>query len=100
MAKLLDITVGAVRATVKRMNLPATGNGKARRLPRATVEALALNQAKGCAPETVNHYIRAVRGFFRWLVKAKRMGSNPLESLTLVNARADVRCAPPRTVRR
>lgn len=90
-AKLLGITGAAVRAAVKRLNLPATGRGKARRLPRATVEALLLNRAKGCGPETVNHYIRAVRGFFRWLVKTKRIGSNPLESLVLVNAAGDVR---------
>jgi integrase len=92
-AKLLGITGTAVRAAVKRLNLPATGNGKARTLPRWTVEALVLNRAKGCGPETVNHYIRAVRGFFRWLVKAKRIGSNPLESLALVNAAVDVRRA-------
>jgi integrase len=92
-AKLLGISGTAVRAAVKRLNLPATGNGKARTLPRSAVETLALNKAKGCAPETINHYIRAVRGFFRWLVKAKRLGSNPLESLSLVNAAVDVRRA-------
>src|SRR5262249_4062182 len=84
-AKLLGVSGAAVRATMKRLRLPATGHGKARTFPRSTVEALVMNQAKGCAPETVNHYIRAVRGFFRWLVKAKRIGSNPLESLSLVN---------------
>jgi hypothetical protein len=67
-AKLLGVSGAAVRATVKRLNLPATGNGKARTFPRSTVEALVSNKAKGCAPETVNHYILAVRGFFRWLV--------------------------------
>jgi site-specific recombinase XerC len=41
----------------------------------------------------VNHYVRAVRGFFRWLVRAKRVGSNPVETLTLVNDTADVRRA-------
>jgi integrase len=92
-AKLLGISGTAVRAAVKRLNLSATGNGKARILPRSTVEALAMNRAKGCAPETVNHYIRAVRGFFRWLVKAKRIGSNPLDSLSLVNSATDVRRA-------
>ena len=92
-AKLLGISGAAVRAAVKRLNLPAAGSGKARAFPRATVEALVLNKAKGCGPETVNHYIRAVRGFFRWLVKAKRIGSNPLESLALVNAAVDVRRA-------
>ncbi|MBN9523293.1 site-specific integrase, partial [bacterium] len=32
-------------------------------------------------------------GFFRWLVKAKRIGSNPLDSLSLVNSAVDVRRA-------
>lgn len=92
-AELLGISGTAVRAAVKRLELCVTGNGKARRLPHATVEALVINRAKGCGPETVNHYIRAVRGFFGWLVKAKRMGANPLGSLELVSATADVRRA-------
>ena len=92
-AKLLGVSGAAVRAAVKRMNLPATGNGKARTFPRSTIEVLVTNKTKGCAPETVNHYVRAVRGFFRWLVKAKRIGANPLESLSLVNATVDVRHA-------
>ena len=92
-AKLLGISGEAISSAVKRLNLPATGNGKARLYPRATVEALVMNRAKGCGPETVNHYIRAVRGFFRWLVKAKRIGSNPLEYLTLLNTTVDVRHA-------
>ena len=64
-ADLLGITGAALRAAVKRLNLPATGNGKARRLPRATVETLAVEKAKGVSPETVNHYVRALRGFGR-----------------------------------
>ncbi len=90
-AKLLGVSGAAVRAAVKRFGLAAEGDGKARRLPRSTVEALLLRKAKGRGPETVNHYVRAVRGFFRWLVKAKRLGSNPLESLTLLNSAVDVR---------
>ena len=90
-ARLLGISGASVSAAVRRMNLPATGNGQARRYPRATVEALTVNRAKGCGPETVNHYVRAVRGFFRWMLRAKRYQSNPLESLALVNANADVR---------
>jgi site-specific recombinase XerC len=43
------------------------------------------------SPATVNHYNRAVRAFFRWMVKAKRMGSNPVDTLELVNERADIR---------
>ncbi len=92
-AKLLGISGAAVRAAVKRLNLAAMGTGKDRTFPRATVEALSMNRAKGSGPETVNHYVRAVRGFFRWLVKAKRIGSNPLEYLTLLNTTTDVRRA-------
>jgi integrase len=90
-AKLLGISGAAIRSAVKRLGLSATGQGKARTFPRSTVEALVMRAGQGRGPETINHYVRAVRGFFRWLVKARRLGSNPLESLTLVNASADVR---------
>jgi integrase/recombinase XerC len=92
-ATILGISGAAVRAAVSRHRLEASGHGKARRLPRATVLALAEHMAKGRGPETLNHYVRAVRGFFRWLVKAKRAPFNPLDSLELVNAKADVRRA-------
>lgn len=92
-AKLLGISLQALARTMARHGFSAAGNGKACRIPRTTAEALVARQAKGCGPETVNHYIRALRGFFRWLVKAKRIGSNPLESLALVNAAVDVRRA-------
>jgi len=94
-AAVLGITRSALTRSLRLHRLPATGNGKARRLPRATVETLAANSARGVGPATINHYVRAVRGFFRWLVKAKRIGSNPLDTLTLVNAAVDVRRTPP-----
>ena len=90
-AELLGISGTAVAVAVKRLNLLVTGNGKARRLPRTSVEVLVQNRLKGTGPATINHYIRAVRGFCRWLVRTNRIGSNPLESLTLVNEAVDVR---------
>lgn len=92
-ARLFGLSSSALSKAIQRHRLPATGNGKARRLPRATVETLAERAARGASPATVNHYLRAIRGFFRWLVRSKRLGSNPLESLTLVNAAVDVRRA-------
>ena len=92
-AAILGITRSALHRSLQRRGLPATGNGKARRLPRSTVETLATAAARGVGPATANHYVRAVRGFFRWLVRAKRIGSNPLDSLSLVNAAVDVRRA-------
>ena len=78
---------------VKRHSLPAKGNGKARRLPRATLEALAERRAQGKSPETINHYIRAIRGFTRWLARSDRLRKNPLEGLALLNAEMDIRHA-------
>lgn len=76
---------------VKRYGLAADGNGKARRYPTATVERLLALAGRGSGIETVNHYIRAVRGFMRWMMKVKRVGSNPLDTLTLLNAKVDTR---------
>jgi integrase len=91
--RLFGISGAAIRATVKRLELEAVGHGKRRVYPRATVEAIAAARTRGIGPETANHYIRAVRGFFRWLVKAKRIGSNPLDTLSLASVACDVRRA-------
>ena len=90
-AKVFGISTDAVRRFVARHRLPTVGNGSARRLLRTSVETIAENQSKGAGPATANHYLTAARGFFRWLVKVKRIGSDPLDSLTLVNAAVDVR---------
>jgi integrase len=90
-AGLLGVSGQAVRATVARHGLAASGHGKARRYPVATVVRLLALGGRGAGLETVNHYVRAVRGFMRWMVRSKRVGSNPLDTLTLVNAQVDVR---------
>src|SRR5262249_34729705 len=61
-ARLLKVSPQALRAAIKRHRLTATGNGRARVYPRATVEALLAGASRGASPETVNHYVRAVRG--------------------------------------
>ncbi len=88
-ATLLGITRSSVGEAVRRLELATVGNGRARRIPRSTVEALAAKRAKGCGPQQRNHYVRAVRGFFRWLVKAKRVGANPLDALGFDKATAE-----------
>jgi len=40
---------------------------------------------------TINHYVQAVQGWCRWLVKNRRLSVSPLESLTTYNAAVDVR---------
>jgi excisionase family DNA binding protein len=92
-AKLLGVVRRVVSAAVARHGLPTNGkDGKARRLPRATVQALLDRAARGAAPETVNHYVAAVRSFCRWMVKpARRLPFNPLDGLAMLNVRTDRR---------
>jgi integrase len=90
-AELVGLTVDAVRRFVARHRLPTVGNGPARRLTRAAVERIVEKKAKGISPETANHYVRALRGFGRWLVKSKRIGSDPFETLSMLNVAVDVR---------
>jgi hypothetical protein len=46
----------------------------------------------GFAAETVNHYLRSLRAFFRWLVRSHRgLPADPLAAAELLNADADRR---------
>jgi hypothetical protein len=90
-AALLGVKPAAVSKAVQRPRLQATGNGKARRFPRATVQDLAGRAARGAAAETVNHYIRAPRAFGHRLDRSKRWASNPFDTLAVLNAATDRR---------
>jgi integrase/recombinase XerC len=90
-AVLLGVKPGSISKAVQRHRLKATGAGKARRLPRETVQVLASRLARGVSPETVNHHVRALRSFGRWLVRSRRWGANPFETLSLLNTATDRR---------
>jgi len=92
-AAMLGVTLGAVAKRLRSLGLTetATGAGCARRYPRATVEALLAGIGEGMAPATVNHYTIALRGFGRWLVRSRRVTTNPFETLALVPTATDVR---------
>lgn len=90
-AALLGISPKAVGKNLKRRGLTATGQGKARRIHRAAVETLALAAVRGVGPQQCNHYVRAAKGFSHWMTRTRRIGANPLETLTLLNTAADVR---------
>lgn len=92
-AAILNLSLSGLSNLVKRHGFTATGNGKARRLPRATLETIAERMAQGKSPETVNHYIRTIKGFCRWLVRSGRLRKNPLEGLSLLNAQVEIRHA-------
>jgi integrase len=95
-AQLLDIKPTTVPARIRKAGLKAEGEGKARRYPRATVEALAQHKTPGMAIETSNQFIMAVKAFGNWLTskKGKRFpieGGNPFDGLDKQDARLDRR---------
>ena len=52
---------------------------------------LAERRAGGLSIESSNHYLRAAKGFARWMVRSNRARENPLACLSLLNARTDRR---------
>jgi excisionase family DNA binding protein len=90
-AKLLGVSLAAVRDAVKRHKLQATGKGRKRRLPRATVEALLARRGDGMSAQTRNYYRAHLRTFGNWLVKDKRIGENPFRHLEAENTTTDRR---------
>jgi integrase len=78
---------------LQREGLQATGIGKARRYPRATVEALQDIFCRGIGISTSNGYATAIKSFTRWLLVKGRIGRDPLVSLARMNAMTDRRHA-------
>jgi integrase len=87
----LGIKAPVVTALVRRHGLVADGNGKARRFPKATAEALRDLLSRGRGVQTVNFYLAAVKQFCNWLVKDRRMPDNPLAHLSGGNVQTDRR---------
>ncbi len=52
---------------------------------------LAERRAAGMSASSSNHYLTAIKGFLRWLVKERRASTNPLSHLSRLNARTDRR---------
>ena len=93
LAALLGIQAGAVTALVTRHRLPAEGNGKRRRYPKETAVFLYSSAAAPVGPRTVNAYLTSLKSFAHWLVRDRRLPSDPLAGLTRWNEAEDVRHA-------
>jgi excisionase family DNA binding protein len=90
-ANLLGVSLAAVRAAVGRHSLVATGNGKSRRFPRTTVQALLERQGQGASAATRNYYRAHLRAFGNWLVRDRRLGENPVRHLEAETTTTDRR---------
>jgi integrase len=58
---------------------------------RRKVDATGVPKRRAISIATSNHYLTAVKGFCRWLVKDRRMPDNPIAHLSALNAKTDVR---------
>lgn len=90
-AKLLGTSLANVRAMVKRHGLEATGQGKARRFPRAAMQALVERQEQGASVQTTNAYMTHLKTFGNWLVRDRRLGENPFRHMQGANTKIDRR---------
>lgn len=64
------------------------GNAKT---PARIMEAIAQRRRGGASARTCNMDLRAIKGFSRWAMRDGRLASDPLASLSVTNAAADVR---------
>ena len=81
----------AFSASVRRHQLQASGQGKARRFPRETIEAVLRSRPQGLSLQTVNHIADAVKAFTKWLVEHRRLERNPFLGVKKSNVQLDVR---------
>ncbi len=88
---MLRMRPGALRAAVARNRLAAVGQGKARRFPHATVQALLDRQGQGVSVQTTNAYQTHLKTFGSWLVKDRRISENPFRHLEGGNEQVDRR---------
>jgi hypothetical protein len=91
LALLLGVKASSIPSLVRRHRLEATGNGKKRRYPKATAEALRTLRERGRSIKTSNLYLDAIKGFAAWLVLDRRMADNPLAHLSGGNVKVDRR---------
>ncbi len=83
---------GQLARLLRREGLQVAGNGKSRRYPRATVEALQDRVCRGIGISTSNGYLTAIKSFARWLVSpAERTDRDRLASLSRLNPDVDRR---------
>lgn len=88
---LLGVNPGSVWRMLRRHNLRATDKGKKRRYPRETVQQLVDRLGRGASITTCNHYLTAIKGFARWLVRNRRLKADPLAHLQRQNPDTDRR---------
>ena len=80
-ADVVGVDIKTVTGAVQRHRLDATGNGKARRFPRATVETLVRLRCRGLSAASANDHLAAFQQFCRWLAKNGRATTSQVQGV-------------------
>jgi integrase len=91
LAALLGVKPSAIPSLLRRHRLNAVGNGKARRYPKSTADALRAMRSRGKSIKTSNLYLDSIKHFASWMVRDRRMPENPLTHLSGGNVKLDRR---------
>jgi len=59
--------------------------------PEVVQQSLADLRSSGLSIQTSNHYLRAIKQFSRWLTRDRRLASDPLANISMLNVRVDRR---------
>ena len=87
----LGIDPSCVPSLISRHRLPATGQGKARRFPRETVEALRRNRGRGVSIKTANEYLSDIKAFMNFMILDRLAAENPIAHLRKLNGDSERR---------
>jgi integrase len=90
-AGVLGVTPDSVRRLENRGGLTGEGRGEKRTYAREDVQALLAARSRGVGAETSNHYLQSVKALTRWMVRNRRLPTDPLSHLSALNTDTDRR---------
>jgi integrase len=87
-AKHVSLTMGRIRRIISGAGIKTLGALAGDDVERFLYK---LQQSESLGHRTFNHYLQSIEGFCLWLVKKRRLGTNPVADLERLNAATDVR---------
>ena len=83
----VGLTVQRIRSVLAGIGAVSLGDVTGDKVARY----LADRRRDGLSTASSNHYLTAIRGFFRWLVRERRIAESPVAALSKLNEKTDVR---------
>lgn len=86
--KHVKLTMSRLRAIISEVEATSVGDLSPEKVESAVLE---LRDEKEFGHRTYNHYLQMMEQFGLWLVKTRRVGTNPVTGIPRLNAEVDVR---------